>query len=113
MGPVFLFDMGIVVFVVGSASSELCGLCSFSKVSVEVIIKELTAIVAIETEDWKRKGIFDVLNLLQDTCFTLSPDGALFGPARGDIYEVDGIDIYSCGRITAMSHRIGFEKTGP
>ena len=31
--PVFLFDMGVVIFVVGPASCELDGLFSFGKVS--------------------------------------------------------------------------------
>ena len=61
-------------------------------------------------EERKREYFFDVFNLFQDTCFTLSPDGALFGPADGDIYEIDGIDIHSGGGIAAMSNRIGFEK---
>ena len=54
MGPVFLFDMGVIVFVVGSASGELDGLFSFGKVSLEVIIEELPAIVSIEPEDRER-----------------------------------------------------------
>ena len=34
--PVFLFYMGIVIFVIGPASGELDGLFSFGKVSLEV-----------------------------------------------------------------------------
>jgi len=33
MGPVLLFDVGVIVFVVGSASGELDGLFSLDKVS--------------------------------------------------------------------------------
>ena len=33
VGPVFLFDVCIVVFVIGSASCKLNGLFSFGKVS--------------------------------------------------------------------------------
>jgi len=110
MGPVFLFYMGVIVFVVGSASGELDGLFSFGKVSLEVIVEELSTIVAIETEDWKGESFFDVLNLFQDTCFTLSPDSSLFGPTGSDIDEIDGIDIHSRGGITAMGNSISFEE---
>jgi len=104
--------MGIVIFVIGSASCELDGLFSFCKVSEEVIIEELTSVITIEAEDRERECSFDVFDLFQDSGFTLSPYGALFGPAGGDIYEVDCIDVHSGGGIAAMSDRIGFKKAG-
>ena len=110
MSPVFLLYMGIVIFMIGPASGELDGLLSFGKVSYEVIVKELTSIIAIEAEYGKREGFFDVFYLFQDCCFTLSPDCALFSPAGGNIHEINGIDIYSGDGLAAMSNRIGFEK---
>ena len=110
MGPVFLFDVSIVVFMIGSASGELDGLFSFGKVSLEVIVEELASIVTIESKDRKREGVFDLLDLFQDTCFTFSPYGTLFGPAGGDIDEIDSVDIHtSCG-IAAMRNSISFQK---
>ncbi len=50
MGPVFLFDVGIIVFVVSSASGGEDGLFSLGKVSQEVMIEELGAVVRIEAE---------------------------------------------------------------
>ena len=64
MSPVFLFDMSIVIFVIGSASGELYWLFSFGKVSLEVIVEELPSIIAIEAEEGKREGLFDVFDLL-------------------------------------------------
>ena len=95
MGPVFLFDVGIVIFVIGPASGELDGLFSVGEVPEEVIIEELAAVVAIEAEDGEREDFFDMFDLFQDTCFPLSPDGPLFCPAGGDIDEVDGIGEHS------------------
>jgi len=109
--PVLLFDMGVVIFVAGSASCELDGLFSFGKVSQEVIVEELASVIAIEAEYWKREGFFDAFDLFQDPCFTFAPYGTLFGPSGGDIDEIDGIGIHSGGGISAMSDRIGFEKT--
>jgi hypothetical protein len=77
--------------MVGPASCKLDGLFSLGKVSLEVIVKELASVVAIEAEDGEREGFFDIFDLSQNVRFSLSPDGALFGPTGGDIYEVDGI----------------------
>jgi len=112
VSPVFLFDVGVVVFVISSASGELDGLFSFGKVPLEVIVEELTSVITIEAEDGEWEGFFDVFDLFQDSCFALSPDGTLFGPAGGDIYEVDGVDVHSESGIAAMGDRIGFEEAG-
>jgi len=111
--PVFLFDMGVVVFVVGPASCELDGSFSFGKVSEEVIVEELASVVAIEAEDWEREGFFDVFDLFQDSALSFSPDCALFSPPGSDIDEIYGVDVHSGGGIAAMSDRIGLEKTWP
>jgi hypothetical protein len=63
MGPVFLFDMGVIVFVVGTASGELDGLFSLGKMSEEVVIEELGSVVTIEAKQGERQGCFDILNL--------------------------------------------------
>ena len=41
MGPVFLFYVGVIVFVIGSAASESYGVCSLGKVSEEVMVEKL------------------------------------------------------------------------
>jgi hypothetical protein len=50
MGPVFLFDMSVVVFVVGSGASKLDGAFSLCEMFEEVIIEELAAVIGIEAE---------------------------------------------------------------
>ena len=50
VGPVFLFDVSVVIFVIGSGASELYGALSLSEMFQEVIIEEFAAIVAIEAE---------------------------------------------------------------
>jgi hypothetical protein len=63
VGPVFLFDMGVVIFVIGPASGELDGLFSLGEVFGEGSVEELMAVIAIEAEDGKREGFFDVFDL--------------------------------------------------
>jgi len=55
VGPVFLFDMSVVVFVVGSRASKLDGAFSLCKMPQEVIIEELAAIVTIKPSKGKGK----------------------------------------------------------
>ena len=50
MGPVFLFNVGVIVFVVSSASGEVDGLFSLGKVSQEVMIEKLGSVVRIEAK---------------------------------------------------------------
>ena len=77
-----------------------------------MLVEELTSVITIEAEDGEWEGFFDVFDLFQDPCFAFSPDGALFGPAGGDIYEVDGVGKHSGGGVAAMSDGIGFEEAG-
>ena len=53
VSPVFLFNMSVVVFVVGAEASKLDGALSLCKMPQEVIIQELTAIVTIKAEQGK------------------------------------------------------------
>ncbi len=50
MGPVFLFDVSVVILVVGSGASKLYGALSLCRMSEEVIIEEFSSVVAIKTE---------------------------------------------------------------
>ena len=54
MGPVFLFDMSVIIFVVGSGASKLDGRFSLREMFEEVIVEELTAVIAIEAEQGER-----------------------------------------------------------
>ena len=50
--------------------------------------------------------------MLKDIGFSFSPYGSLFGPAGGDIDEVDSIGEHTGEGIAAVSHGIGFEEAG-
>jgi len=91
VGPVFLFDVGVVIFVVGAAAGELDRVFSLLKVTIEVVVEEFGAVVAVEAEEGEGQGFFDVFNLFEYGGFSFSPDGPLFGLAGGDVDAVDGI----------------------
>ena len=95
VGPVFLFDVSVVLFMVGAAAGELDGLFPLGEVAIEVVVEEFGAVVAVEAEEREGERFFDVFDLGQDVRFTFAPDGSLFGPAGGDINAVDGIGEHS------------------
>jgi hypothetical protein len=62
MGPVFLFYVGVVIFMICSATGKLYGMFSlFGKVLQEVIVEELAAVVAVEAEKEEGQGFLNIL----------------------------------------------------
>ena len=110
VGPVFLFDMGVVLIVIGTAAGELDGLFSLGEVAIEVVVEEFGAVVAVEAEERKRERGFDVLDLLEDAGFAFAPYGSLFGPAGGDIDGVDGVSEHAREGVAAVGDGVGFEE---
>jgi hypothetical protein len=57
-------------------------------------------------------GGFNIFDLFQDVSFSFTPEGALFGPAGGDIDAVNGIGEHATEGFSAMGDGIGFEEAG-
>ena len=110
VGPVLLFDMGVVLFVVGTAAGELDGFFSLGEVAVEVVVKEFGSVIAVEAEEGERERGFDIMDLFEDTGFPFAPYGSLFGPAGGDIDGVEGVGKHASEGIAAVGDRVGFEE---
>jgi hypothetical protein len=111
MGPVFLFDMGVIVFMIGPASGELNGLVSLVKVSHQMPIQELRAVIAVKAKQREREGIFDILDLAQDICFPFAPDRPLLCPAGGNIHGVYGIGKLAEESFSTMGDSIGLQES--
>ena len=112
VGPVFLFDVGVVLFVVGAGAGELDGFFSLGEVAVEVVVEEFGAVIAVEAEEGEGQGFFDIFDLFQDSGFSFTPGGALFGPAGSDIDAVDGVGKHAGEGFSAVGDGVGFEKAG-
>ena len=110
MGPVFLFDVGVIIFVVGAGAGDLDWLLAVLEVADEVPIEEFRAVVAVKAEEMERDAGFDVLELFYDIDLAFAPNGALFGPSGSDIGGVERIDEITGQRDTAMSDGVGFEE---
>ena len=112
MGPVLLLHMGVIVFVVSPASGKLNGLSSVGKMTQEVVIEKLRAVVTIETPQGKGKGVFNMMDLLKDPGLTFAPHSPLFTPSGGKVDAVDGNDIPTGSGGTAVGYRIGLKESG-
>lgn len=111
VGPVFLFDVSIIVTVIRARTGKLDRRVPAEEVFDEMMVDELAAVVAIEAEKREWDGVFDILDLEEDAFFAFAPDGALFGPAGGDIDEVGCIDEHTGERVAAMGNGVGFKES--
>ena len=112
MGPVFLFHMGVVILVIGSASGELDGAFSLGEMTQQMVIEELRSVIAIESEEAEGQSVLDMVDLFEDAGFSLSPDRSLFAPAGGDIDTVNGVGEHPREGWATVGDAVGFEKTG-
>ena len=110
MSPVFLFDMGVIIFVISTAAGKVDRAISLGEVFEEVVIEEFPSIVAIKTKQGEGQRFFDLFDLIKGIGFAFAPDGTLFGPAGGNVDTVDGIGEDAGEDVTAMGHGIGFEE---
>jgi hypothetical protein len=63
VGPVFLFYVSVIIFVIGAASCELDGLFSLGKMFEEVVIEEFRSVITIEAKQGEGQGGFNIFNL--------------------------------------------------
>jgi hypothetical protein len=112
MGPVFLFDMGIIILVIGLASGEADGAFSVGKVAKEMVVEKLRSVVAVKSEKTKGQRPLHMVDLFEDAGFSLSPERPLFAPAGRDIDTVKRVGKHPRKRLPAVGHGIGFKKTG-
>ena len=92
MSPVFLFDVGVIVFVVRSGGSELDRPFAFEEEVSQMPIDTFGALIAIKAKQLKGEKVFNILDLFLDLNFTFAVNGALFGPTGGNTDRVKGVD---------------------
>ena len=63
LSPVFLFDVGVVIFFVRPGAGELDRVLSVLEVTNKMPVEKLRAIVAVKSEDREREAGFNVLEL--------------------------------------------------
>ena len=112
VGPVFPFDVGVVVFLVFSGASELDGFVSFPEIVEEEMIDKFSSVVKVNAEDRKRQGIFHIFDLPGDFAKSFAVGGTLLGPSRGNVDGIGGKGVVAFKGSAAVSDSVGFKESG-
>lgn len=112
MGPVFAFDVCVVVFLVFSGTRKLHRFISFFEIIVEEMVEEFSAIIEIYTEDVKREGVFHIFDLPGNFPETFTVGGTLFCPAGGNVDGIGGKSVDSLDGTSAVSNSVCFKEPG-
>jgi len=113
VGPVLLFDVGVVVFAVGAAAGEgHPAPLSAGEVLIKGPVEELAAVVSVKAFQGEGGFGFDVFEVVANGLAALVPDGSQFGPAAIKVCKREGINKVARGRVAAMSHGIGLDVAG-
>jgi hypothetical protein len=102
--PVFLFDVGIIVFLVGPAASEL----DLARLTVadEMVNDKLAAIVGVEPAQGEGESGRHLRKRLADRALALAKHGARFDPGGMDVGEIEGLQAAgTCHRLNCRSGR--------
>ena len=94
MGPVFLLDVRVVVFFVGTRSGELNGAASWALLTEgkKVVVDELAAVVRVDSLEGEREPVFDLGHRIQDTQGALTHDGLTLYPAGSNVDAVQAME---------------------
>ena len=111
--PVFLFGIGVVVFVGGPPPGEADGALAFGQITKQVMIKEFPPVIGVEAEDEERQFVLDLLEGFPDSFITFIPYRPVQGPTAENIRHSKGPDEVALNRISAMSHGVGVQKPLP
>ena len=112
VAPVFLLDMGVVVFLVRSRSGELHSWFVIGEVPQQVIVEELGAVITIEPLEFKGQIGFDVLDLFDDTGGAVVPCRPALSPSGVDIGECQAPDEVAGQGVTTVGDSVGLHEAG-
>ncbi len=85
MTPVFLLNVGVIIFVIWSTSGKGNHRLSFTEILNKVDVQELTTVIGIESKDREVQGAFNVFNLLYYPSSALIPYGTALSPTAINI----------------------------
>ena len=108
MGPVFLFDVCVIVFFVGPATGELDMILITE--GLEVIVDKLRAVIGIDAQKFKRQSLLDVLHGIEYTELAFTHDRPGFHPGGVDVGDIEGVKKVSRSRVAGVRDQIGLGK---
>ena len=89
MGEIFLFDMGIVIFLVRPATGELDTLLIAE--SLEMVVDKLRTIIRIHAQQFERQSLFNVLHGAEHPDLAFPHHRTAFHPGGVDVGDVERV----------------------
>jgi len=112
VGPVFSFDVGVVVFLIFPGACELDWFFTFEEVVEEKAVKELPAVIKVDAEDGERQGIFHIFDFSSNFAESFAVGGTLFSPSGGDVDGIGSEGVVAVYRASTVSDGVGFKESG-
>ena len=109
--PVFLFDVGVVVFLVRPAARELNA--APSAIAIQVVIDKLRPIVRIDAAQREGQRAGDRIKRLPHPLLAFAHDRLCFDPRRVDVGHIQRMEELAFGAVAGMRDQVDFGKAGP
>jgi hypothetical protein len=103
-----LFDVGVVVFLVGPAAGELNGVGP--AVIVEMAVDELRAVIGVDAAQAEGQGLLQLDERRLDAALMLAEDGARLHPRGVDVGDVEGMQELALGRGAGVTDEIDLRE---
>jgi len=110
MGPVFLFDVGVVILFVGPASGKLDLLAP--AVAQKMIVDELGAVIRVDPPQPERQAAAHLIHGRNDPLLGLSQHGPSLHPGAVDVGLVQRVDEFPLATVSRMGDQIDLGKAG-
>jgi len=109
MSPVFLLDMGVVVFLVRSSTRELDAVST--AVVQEMVVDEFRTVVGVDSEKSKGERCTDMFEGIDDVGLAFAQYGAGFYPGGMDIRDVERVDKFPLSAVARMRDQVDLHKS--
>jgi hypothetical protein len=106
LGPILLFDMRVVVFLVGAAAGELDGM--ILTVVEDAGIDELGAVVGVDAKEWKGEGLAHFRQRGAHGALALADGGTGLVPAGVDVDENERLQKLAVRPVSGVRDKVDF-----
>jgi len=110
MGPVFLLDMGVVVFFVGPAAGEVD--LAIRTVFFDMVVDELAAVVDVQPSEGKGEPQAHLFQSVHDASLSFPQNGPAFGPGGDDVGQVESVEELALAAASAVRDQVHLDPAG-
>ena len=109
-GPILLFDMGLIVFLVGTRTCE--GDLLIQAIVIEQVIDEFGAIIGVNSKQIEGQIWPHGSDRAANRLLAAPTQSNWLSPASTQVGAGQGVQEWSYGRVSTMCHQVYFQKAG-